>query len=70
MEGYRFFDLVRWGIAGDVLNRYFQVEGTVMIHLRDKSFSVGQHEIWPIPQRQIDLSIKDGVSVLTQNQGY
>ncbi len=70
MEGYRFFDLVRWGIAGPVLNKYFEVEGGVMEHLRDKSFSVGQHEIWPIPQRQIDLSVKDGVSVLTQNPGY
>lgn len=70
MEGYRFFDLVRWGIAGETLNRYFQVEGAVMEHLRDKSFSVGQHEIWPVPQRQIDLSVKEGTSVLLQNQGY
>ena len=28
MEGYRFFDLVRWGIAGDYLNTYFDKEKT------------------------------------------
>jgi hypothetical protein len=70
MEGLRFFDLVRWGIAAQEINSYLSVEGTVMSALTGKSFSAGQHEIWPIPQKQIDLSQKDGKSVLIQNPGY
>ncbi|WP_119080047.1 RagB/SusD family nutrient uptake outer membrane protein [Chitinophaga alhagiae] len=54
MEYDRFFDLVRWGIAGPVL----QAAG--------KNFVVGKHELLPIPQTQIDISN----GVLTQNSGY
>jgi hypothetical protein len=28
MEGQRFFDLVRWGIADEVLNAHFEKEST------------------------------------------
>lgn len=70
LEGVRFFDLVRWGIAGPVLNKYLSVDGTIMPSLLNKTFLVGQHEIRPIPQAQIDLSKKDGKSVLIQNPGY
>lgn len=70
MEGIRFFELVRWGIAGPVMNNYLSVEATRLPYLRGTAFTVGQHEIWPIPQRQIDISVKDGRSVLTQNNGY
>ncbi|GAB4032047.1 RagB/SusD family nutrient uptake outer membrane protein [Spirosoma gilvum] len=70
MEGIRFFELVRWGIVGPVMNNYLAVEGTVLPYNKGKVFNVGQHEIWPIPQRQIDISVKDGKSVLTQNPGY
>ncbi|MBU0696509.1 MAG: RagB/SusD family nutrient uptake outer membrane protein [Bacteroidetes bacterium] len=54
MEHERFFDIVRWGIAADVL----QAQG--------KTFIVGKNELLPIPQNQIDLS----KGVLTQNPGY
>ncbi len=54
MEHERFFDLVRWGMAGPVL----QAAG--------KNFVTGKHELLPIPQTQIDLS----KGVLTQNFGY
>jgi hypothetical protein len=70
LEGARFFDLVRWGIAGPVLNKYLEVDGKILPSLLNKTFLVGQHEIRPIPQAQIDLSKKDGQSVLTQNPGY
>lgn len=70
LEGVRFFDLVRWGIAGPVLNKYLSIDGTIMPSLLNKTFLVGQHEIRPIPQAQIDLSKKDGKSVLVQNPGY
>ncbi len=70
MEGYRFFDLVRWGIAAPVMNTYFNVEKSQLGYLNGSRFSVGQHELWPIPQRQIDISISQGASVLSQNPGY
>lgn len=54
MEHDRFFDLVRWGIAGPVL----QAVG--------KNFVVGRDELIPIPQAQIDLS----KGILTQNPGF
>lgn len=69
MEGNRFFDLVRWGIIGNVLNNYLSVEKTRMDYLANKSFSVGQHEIWPIPQSQIDITNMNG-DILEQNPGY
>lgn len=70
MEGIRFFDLVRWGIANTVLNHYIAVDGSRMVHLSGRSFIQGQHEIAPIPQREIDLSLKEGQPVLKQNPGY
>nr|WP_295924264.1 RagB/SusD family nutrient uptake outer membrane protein [uncultured Dyadobacter sp.] len=70
MEGIRFFELVRWGLAGKVINNYLTVEGTKLAYNRGKVFTEGQHEIWPIPQRQIDISVDNGRSVLTQNPGY
>ncbi|MFD2245372.1 RagB/SusD family nutrient uptake outer membrane protein [Pontibacter ruber] len=53
-SGDRFFDLVRQGRAAEV----FQAQG--------KNFIAGKHEVFPIPQRQIDLS----AGKLTQNPGY
>lgn len=48
-EFHRFFDLVRWGIAKDSM----------------PDFLVGKHEVFPIPQAEIDLN-----SQLTQNPNY
>jgi len=71
MEGSRFFDLVRWGDAAPVLNNYLNVDGTQIGALAGKTFVAGQHEIWPIPQNQIDLSVDaTGKKVLKQNFGY
>ncbi len=71
MEGYRFFDLVRWGMVADVINDYLQTEGQFMGHLSGKTFVSGKHEYWPVPQTQIDLSIdENGTTVLTQTPGY
>jgi len=54
MEQDRFFDLVRQGRAGQVLRAH------------GKAFVDGKHEVFPIPQAQIDLS----AGRLTQNNGY
>lgn len=70
MEGHRFFDLVRWNIAADVLNAYINREKTVYTHLNNSTFVAGKHEYYPIPQGQIDASVQDGAATLTQNPGY
>ena len=48
MEGHRFFDLVRTKKAASQIN----------------GFVTGKHEVFPIPQQEIDIS------QLTQNPGY
>jgi len=48
-EMHRFFDLVRWDLAEPVLD----------------GFVKGKHEVFPIPQTEIDLN-----PLLTQNPGY
>lgn len=65
MEGYRFFDLRRWGIAKTVLNQYAKDD------LRTRQFLKGavvtDKSLWaPIPQTQLDLQ----PGVLKQNTGY
>ncbi|MBK5719835.1 RagB/SusD family nutrient uptake outer membrane protein [Dysgonomonas sp. Marseille-P4677] len=50
MEFERFFDLVRWDLAKDLI----------------PNFVVGKHELYPIPQVEIDNSN----GILTQNPGY
>lgn len=66
MEGHRFFDLVRWGIAEQVLNAYFEVENTRRGYLANARFTAGKHEYFPIPQAQVDLS----KGLYQQNPGY
>ncbi len=50
MEWERFFDLVRWGEAKDAISK----------------FVVGKHELFPIPQTEIDKS----EGLIIQNPGY
>jgi hypothetical protein len=70
MEGHRFFDLVRWGLAAKELNAYFNFQGKLTSDVRRGQFITGRNEYYPIPQRQIDLSMSSGTKVLTQNPGY
>lgn len=67
LEGERFFDLVRWEVASDVLNNYFTQEKTFRSHLQNAKFIKGVHEYGPIPQAVMDLA-KEGV--MEQNPGY
>jgi hypothetical protein len=66
MEGYRFFDLVRWGIAATYLNNYFAVETTRTPHLASAHFVHGRDEYLPISQNQLTFS----KGVYIQNPGY
>ncbi len=70
MEGHRFFDLVRWGIAAEERNAYFEKEKTKRAYLVNGLFIKGKNEVFPIPQRAIDLSSKGGEATLVQNEGY
>jgi hypothetical protein len=71
-EGHRFFDLVRWGIAGEVMNEYLNNEKNVQSYLNGVTFVGGKHEYFPIPQSQVDLGGTDenGNPLVTQNPGY
>lgn len=55
-EGYHFFDLVRWGVAAEVINKYFTVEKTRAAHLGDALFKKNRDEYLPIPLNQINYS--------------
>jgi len=49
-EGKRFYDIVRWGIAADLLNATPTADGY------PRKFVVGKHEFHPLPEREIYLS--------------
>jgi hypothetical protein len=70
MEGHRFFDLVRWGVAQQYLGVYFGFDGRFISDVAGASFTTGKNEYYPIPQAQIDLESRGGVSALQQNPGY
>jgi hypothetical protein len=76
MEGGRFFDLVRWGIAATTINTYIAretviVNGSARRPLKGGAvFSAGKHEYMPLPQNEIDNMNADGTIRLTQNPGY
>ena len=66
LEGHRFFDLVRWGVAKETIDSYLSVEAVRKPYLVDAIFTQGKHEYLPIPNQQMILS---GGSY-TQNPNY
>lgn len=58
LDGYRLYDLRRWGIVVETI-RANVIDPNLIIE-------AGKHELYPIPQVQIDLS----EGTLTQNPGY
>lgn len=71
MEGHRFFDLVRWGIADVELNAFLNYEKPKLsAGYGSATFVKGKNEYYPIPQTQIDLHSSGGASTLEQNPGY
>ena len=53
MESERFFDLVRWGEAATVINRFYTTEGEKMNFLSGSLFTANKNEYLPIPDDQI-----------------
>lgn len=70
MEGHRFFDLVRWGIAAPTINTYIAREKAQRPLKQNASFTAGKNEYFPIPQGTIDKLNSDGTKRITQNPGY
>jgi hypothetical protein len=72
LEGFRFFDLVRWGVAAQTIGTvstpgtYLGDEVVRRPYLSDAKFTPGRDEYFPIPQVEINLS----GSVYKQNPGY
>jgi hypothetical protein len=71
MEGQRFYDLKRWGIAEKTISDFVDYNMNTSSDLYDKGndkgtlFDVNKHLLFPIPQRQIDLS--EGAVVQSPN---
>ncbi|NUR53871.1 MAG: RagB/SusD family nutrient uptake outer membrane protein [Acidobacteria bacterium] len=75
MEGQRFFDLRRWGIADAMLNSYINgmaggAEKARRTQLASAETFISKHYLFPIPDLQIQLSTVNGTSALTQNPGW
>ena len=70
MEGHRWFDLVRWeGVAGNGLKAHmdaYKATETQEAQSHIQEFVAGKHEIFPIPQEEIQLNPTE----MKQNNGY
>lgn len=73
-EGQRFFDIRRYGIAGEVMNgtasgMTYTNDSGELVTVRDNSFvrffDAGRDLLWPVPQKELDLN-----PGLTQNPGW
>ena len=62
LEGLRYYDLRRWGIATQKLNGFVQNPTTPTVRTMYKD----NYEFWPIPQTEIDRN----KPALVQNDGY
>ncbi len=66
MEGDRFFDLVRWGIAEETMNAFIDKEQDNRVYYKGAHFTSGKDEYLPIPLPQYNFSEGNYV----QNPGY
>ena len=70
MEGHRWFDLVRWeGVDGKGLKAHmdaYKATESVEAQSHIQEFVAGKHEIFPIPQEEIQLN----PTQMKQNPGY
>jgi hypothetical protein len=69
MEGFRFFDLVRWGISQTTISAFIEQDKAFRSLLggtKPAVFSSPKNDYWPLPQTQVDLQ----PGILTQRAGY
>ncbi len=66
MEGSRFFDLVRWGIADSVINAYYLNQAPTHTFFQGAQFTKNKNEYVPIPIQQINFS----KGIYKQNYGF
>lgn len=64
MEGHRWFDICRWGIAKEVMDAYKATESEEA-RSQMAEFIKGKHELFPIPSDEMDLN-----PLMEQNPGY
>jgi hypothetical protein len=79
-EGLHYYDILRWGIAAEELNRQFTgmkltndqanytdypVDKNGFFIYQKRNFKKGVNELWPVPQTEMDINPN-----LTQNPGY
>lgn len=79
-EGLHYYDILRWGVAAEKLNRQFtgmkltndpanytafKVDEDGYLIYQKRNFVEGTNELWPIPQAERNVNTK-----LTQNTGY
>lgn len=64
MEGHRWFDLCRWGVAKETMDAYAATESDEA-KAQMSTFIKGKHELLPIPSKEIELD-----PMMDQNPGY
>ncbi|MDE6137597.1 MAG: RagB/SusD family nutrient uptake outer membrane protein, partial [Muribaculaceae bacterium] len=67
MEGHRWFDLVRWGIAAQIMdkdNGSYGKNESAEARAEMASFIPGKHELFPLPTEELVLN------PMEQNPGY
>jgi hypothetical protein len=67
MEGYRFYDLVRWGEDVEAITRYLKYDQVLLPGAFGGATYTATKALFPLPQPQIDLV---GADILKQNPGY
>jgi len=65
-EGFRFFDLRRWGIDDAVLDAFIIQDSQFRVFMQGASYDKDRDDYWPLPQSQLDLQ----PGVLTQDPAY
>ena len=70
MEGHRFFDLRRWKIADQVMNAYVAKEASRRSYYTGAEPFTARHQLFPIPNIEIQLSKVSGAETLKQNTGW
>ena len=67
LEGFRWYDLVRWDMAEATMMEYFRTEDRPLL----TAFGTFTSNYLPLPSSQIDLTRDDnGNPTLVQNPGY